>query len=213
MVYISLRLVNANSKIKVLTSWFWSIIGGRLGVSFSNSHICEGVSLETEVPPQVDSGVCVLNCNFLFLLPILLKCFPLYWLYQWKLDTTPFLAFHLFYKSSFGGGSNKNFGFRWFPIYLFCDLICCVFSSVVLISPFDISVSFVGFHHLLFILVSLVIFWHHTIVVICEDDWYVKCHNRCWWIIKSSRRRVGYLLYLHIIICFCQNLFAADFIL
>ena len=34
MVYISLRLINAKSKIKLLTSQFWSIIGGRLGVSF-----------------------------------------------------------------------------------------------------------------------------------------------------------------------------------
>ena len=111
---------------------------------FSNAHICEGLSLETEVPPQFDNGVFVLNWNFTFLLPILLTFTPVYWRYQRKLDITPFLVYHFFSKCSLGDRSN----YFWFQVslnifFLWSDLL--FFSSVALIYPFDTSVCFVGF--------------------------------------------------------------------
>ena len=96
---------------------------------FSNTHICEGVSLDTEVPPQVENGMFVLNCHFIFLFPPPLTMLSIYLIYQWKVDSTPFIYLRLFSRSSFGGAS-KNFlvsgdsqcifSLKLFDVFFFC---------------------------------------------------------------------------------------------
>ena len=58
------------------------------------------------------------------------------------------------------------------------------------------------FPYPLFLFVPLVSFWHCTIVVICEDDFSLKYHKICLWMINYSRRWLGSLLYLSFTLCF-----------
>ena len=117
----------------------WSQLGG----FFSNSHICEGLSLETEVPPQVDNDVFVLNCNFIFLLRILLKCFPFIDCINVNSTSLQLLLSISSPSPIWGMGPKKLVPGEFQYIFFWSNLLC--FYSVALMSLFDISVSFVGF--------------------------------------------------------------------
>ena len=117
----------------------WSQLGG----FFSNSHICEGVSLETEVPPQVDNGVFVLNCNFIFLLRILLKCFLFIDCIDGNSTSLQLLLSISSPSPLWGMGPKKLVPGEFQYIYFWSDLLCL--SSVAVMSLFDISVYFVSF--------------------------------------------------------------------
>ena len=78
----------------------------QLGDLFSNTDICEGVSLETKVPSQIENSMFVLNFQYPFLFPILLNILSVYLMYQCKIEITPFLDFRFFSKSYLGDGSN-----------------------------------------------------------------------------------------------------------
>ena len=96
---------------------------------FSNTHICEWVSLDVEVTPQVVNGMFVINCNYTFLLSSPLKTISIYWLYQWNVDSTSFLDLRLFSKSPLGygpkhclvsGESQCICSTIWFDLFSFC---------------------------------------------------------------------------------------------
>ena len=66
IVIVQFKLKDSIVEILILVQ-NWRQLGG----FFSNSHICGVEYLETEVPPQVEDGVFVLNCNSPFLLSII----------------------------------------------------------------------------------------------------------------------------------------------
>ena len=166
---------------------------------FYNTNICEGVSLDTKVPPQVDNGLFVLNWNFL-------SCCQYYWHFFHLLTVSmetwhhSIYWFQFFLQDLFEGWVKIIFGFRWVAMYLFSDLTFCVFlllhyyPHLIFLFLSLVSPLF------LFPIVSLVSFRHPPIVVICQDNYSVKYHNKYSCMIKSSRRWSGSLLYLRVTI-------------
>ena len=163
--------------------------------------------METEVPPQVYNGMFVLDYNYPLIFLILLTIVSVYWLYQWKIDITPFLDSCFFSKSYLGNGDKK-----WLvsgdPQYIFS----LVWISVFFFYWVNLSILYICFFCWFTpIFVSLVSFWHRPILVICEDGCSLKYHNWCWCMIKSYRSCTGSLLYIHFNPCFYPYLTVSSF--